>query len=142
MVCRRSGLPNQVRFLPGPPRADGSYRIRRIAFRHEADALNSLSIQHTARSAPNTSAQSGSGPAKLSLKDRLILELDMTVALRPSELFGLRWRDFNYDECRMELRFLGKIRNWRKIRKALRPVHIPKELAEDLWLWRHESKNP
>ena len=40
---------------------------------------------------------------KLALKDRLILELDMTVALRPSELFGLRWRDFNYDECLLEL---------------------------------------
>jgi integrase len=41
---------------------------------------------------------------KLALKDRLILELDMTIALRPSELFGLRWRDFNYDECLLELR--------------------------------------
>jgi integrase len=42
--------------------------------------------------------------AELSLKDRLILELDMTDALRPSELFGLRWRDFNYDECLLVLR--------------------------------------
>jgi integrase len=83
--------------------------------------------------------------AKLILKDRLILELDMTVALRPSELFGLRWRDFNYDECLLELRetvYRGKLRNWGKTRKALRPVHIPKELADDLWLWRQESKNP
>jgi integrase len=83
--------------------------------------------------------------AHLSLKDRLVLELDMTVALRPSELFGLRWRDFNYDECLLELRetvFRGKLRNWGKTRKALRPVHIPKELADDLWLWRQESKHP
>jgi len=82
---------------------------------------------------------------KLALKDRLILELDMTVALRPSELFGLRWRDFNYDECLLELRetvYRGKLRNWGKTRKALRPVHIPKELADDLWLWRQECKNP
>ncbi|HZQ91721.1 MAG TPA: tyrosine-type recombinase/integrase [Terriglobales bacterium] len=82
--------------------------------------------------------------AHLSLKDRLVLELDMTVALRPSELFGLRWRDFNYDECLLELRetvFRGKLRNWGKTRKALRPVHIPKELADDLWLWRQESKH-
>ena len=41
--------------------------------------------------------------AELSLKDRLILELDMTDALRPSELFGLRWPDFNYDEWLLEL---------------------------------------
>jgi hypothetical protein len=26
---------------------------------------------------------------------RLLLELDMTIALRPSELFGLRWKNFN-----------------------------------------------
>ena len=82
--------------------------------------------------------------AELSLKDRLILELDMTDALRPSELFGLRWRDFNYDECLLVLRqtvYRGKLRNWGKTRKALRPIHIPKELADDLWLWKQESKH-
>jgi integrase len=65
--------------------------------------------------------------AHLSLKDRLVLELDMTVALRPSELFGLRWRDFNYNECLLELRetvFRGKLRNWGKTRKA--PSSHPK----------------
>jgi integrase len=83
--------------------------------------------------------------ASLTLKDRLILELDMTDALRPSELFGLRWRDFNHEDCLLELRqtvFRGELRNWGKTRKALRPVHIPKELADDLWLWRQESKYP
>lgn len=79
------------------------------------------------------------------LKDRLILELDMTNVLRPSELFGVRWRDFNHEECLLELRetvYRGKLRNWGKTKKALRPVHIPKELADDLWLWRQESKHP
>jgi len=38
--------------------------------------------------------------------------------------------------------YRGKLRNWGKTRKALRPVHIPKELADDLWLWRQECKNP
>jgi integrase len=88
--------------------------------------------------------QRRSALANLSLKDSLILELDKTVALRPSELFGLRWRDFHHDECLLELRetvFRGKLRNWSKTRKALRPVHIPKELADDLWLWRQESKH-
>ena len=83
--------------------------------------------------------------AKLTLKDRLILELDMTDALRPSELFGLRWRDFHHDEYLLELRetvYRGKLRTWGKTRKALRPVHIPKELADDLWLWRQKCKNP
>ena len=83
--------------------------------------------------------------ANVSLKDRLVLELDMTVALRPSELFGLRWCDFNYDECLLELRetvYRSKVRNWGKTRKALRPVNLPKDLADDLWLWRQESKHP
>ncbi|HLJ88671.1 MAG TPA: tyrosine-type recombinase/integrase [Candidatus Angelobacter sp.] len=83
--------------------------------------------------------------AKLTLKDRLILELDMTNALRPSELFGLRWRDFKHDECLLELRetvYRGELRTWAKTRKALRPLHIPKELADDLWMWRQESKHP
>src|SRR6266446_9502986 len=82
--------------------------------------------------------------AKLTLKDRLILELDMTDALRPSELFGLRWRDFNHDECLLELRetvYRGKLRKWGNTRKALRPVYIPKELADDLWLWKQESEH-
>src|SRR5437773_4438860 len=30
------------------------------------------------------------------LRDRVLVELDMTNALRPSELFGLRWKRFNY----------------------------------------------
>jgi integrase len=83
--------------------------------------------------------------ANLSLQDRLTLELDMTAALRPSELFGLRWCDFDYKACLLELRqtvFRGKLRPWGKTRKALRPVHIPQELADDLWLWRQESKHP
>jgi integrase len=37
--------------------------------------------------------------------------------------------------------YRGKLRNWGKTRKALRPVHIPKELADDLWLWRQESRH-
>lgn len=68
----------------------------------------------------------------------------MTDALRPSELFGLRWRDFDYDECVLVLSqtvYRGKLRHWGKTRKALRPIHIPKELADDLWLWKQESKH-
>ena len=38
--------------------------------------------------------------------------------------------------------YRGKLRTWGKTRKALRPVHIPKGLADELWLWRQESKHP
>lgn len=33
---------------------------------------------------------------ELTLRDRILLELDMANALRPSELFALRWKCFEY----------------------------------------------
>jgi len=77
----------------------------------------------------------------LALRDRILLELDMTNALRPSELFALRWKCFNYAESKMrvfETAYNGAIRDWGKTRKSLGRVHLPKELAEDLWLWKQE----
>lgn len=84
--------------------------------------------------------------SKLSLKERLILELDMTNALRPEELFGLRWRCFHYSEkgSSLELRetaYRGKIRPWGKTKNSLRTVPIPRKLAADLWLWKQECPN-
>jgi len=78
---------------------------------------------------------------QLALRDRVLLELDMTNALRPSELFALRWKCFNYAESKMqvfETAYNGAIRPWGKTRKSLGRVHLPKELAEDLWLWKQE----
>jgi integrase len=77
--------------------------------------------------------------SKLELRDRILLELDMTNALRPGELFALRWQCFNHTECTMRLGetvYKGKIRPWGKTRKSLGVVHVPKELADDLWLWK------
>ncbi len=79
--------------------------------------------------------------SQLSLRDRILLELDMTNALRPSELFALRWKCFSYAESKMrvfETAYNGTIRTWGKTRKSLGRVHLPKELAEDLWLWKQE----
>jgi len=78
---------------------------------------------------------------QLALRDRVLLELDMTNALRPSELFALRWKCFNYAESKMqvfETAYNGAIRPWGKTRKSLGRVHLPKELGEDLWLWKQE----
>ncbi len=78
---------------------------------------------------------------QLALRDRVLLELDMTNALRPSELFALRWKCFNCAESKMqvfETAYNGAIRPWGKTRKSLGRVHLPKELAEDLWLWKQE----
>ena len=77
----------------------------------------------------------------LALRDRLLLELDMTNALRPSELFALRWKCFDPAESKMyvfETAYKGAIRAWGKTRKSLGRVHMPKELADDLWLWKQE----
>src|SRR5215469_1208220 len=77
--------------------------------------------------------------SKLALRDRILLELDMTNALRPGELFALRWRCFDHAECTMRLTetvYRGKIRPWGKTRKSLGLVHIPKELAGDLRRWK------
>ena len=82
--------------------------------------------------------------SKLELRDRILLELDMTNALRPGELFALRWQCFNHTECTMRLVetvYKGKIRPWGKTRKSLGVVHVPKELAGDLWLWKQKCPN-
>ena len=39
--------------------------------------------------------------SRLDLRDRVLLELDMTNTLRPSELFALRWKCFNLAESTM-----------------------------------------
>ena len=83
--------------------------------------------------------------SKLDLRDRVLLELDMTNALRSGELFALRWQCFSHTECTMRLVetvYKGKIRPWGKTRKSLGSVHVPKELADDLWLWKQRCPDP
>jgi integrase len=79
--------------------------------------------------------------SKLPLRDRIVLELDMTNALRPGELFALRWKCFNYRESSMRLMetvYRGKIRRRGKTKKSLCVVHVPKKLAADLRLWKQQ----
>jgi integrase len=83
--------------------------------------------------------------SRLDLRDRVLLELDMTNALRPSELFALRWKCFNLAESTMsvsETAYMGKIRPWGKTRKSLRVIHIPKNLAADLLRWKQRCPDP
>ena len=72
-------------------------------------------------------------------RDRIVLELDMTDALRPSELFALRWKCFDFENSRLiiqETVYKGKIRPWGKTRKSLTPVHLPPVLVSDLNAWK------
>jgi integrase len=79
--------------------------------------------------------------SKLILRDRILLELDMTNALRPSELFAFRWRRFDFQASTLtvaETVYKGNIRDWGKTKKSLAVIHIPHELADDLETWRLE----
>jgi integrase len=81
---------------------------------------------------------------KLAPRDRILLELDMTNALRPSELFALKWKCFDSKASTMrvtETAYKGKIRPWGKTRKSLATVHIPSVLAADLEDWRTRCPN-
>jgi integrase len=78
---------------------------------------------------------------ELGLRDRILLELDMTNALRPSELLAFRWKCFDYEASTlkiMETVYKGKIRPWGKTRKSLTIIHIPRNLADELQHWRDE----
>jgi site-specific recombinase XerD len=81
----------------------------------------------------------------LYVRDRLLLELDMTNALRPSELFGLRWKCFSEAASSMtvsETVYKGKIRPWGKTQRSLSTVHLPKDLAKQLAAWKEQSPDP
>jgi integrase len=82
---------------------------------------------------------------ELSPRDRLLLELEMTNALRPSELFALKWKSFDSEESTMKVTetvYKGKIRSWGKTRKSLAVIHIPSGLSTDLAEWRTECPDP
>ena len=83
--------------------------------------------------------------SELDDRDRLLLELDMTNALRPSELFGLRWKCFSEAASSMtvaETVYKGKIRPWGKTQRSLATVHLPKDLAKQLAAWKEQSPDP
>ena len=72
-------------------------------------------------------------------EDRILLELDMTDALRPSELFALRWKCFDPDTSSLDLQetvYRGKIRNHGKTKKSLAKIHISSFMVSDLQAWK------
>lgn len=77
----------------------------------------------------------------LELRDRIILELDMTNALRPSELFGLRWKCFDraaHAMALMETTYMGEIRDWGKTKGSLRTIPLSRDLTKELCAWELE----
>jgi len=67
--------------------------------------------------------QLGLALMELALRDRILLELDMTNALRPSELLAFRWKCFDYDACTLKITetvYKGKIRPWERPKRVSR----------------------
>lgn len=75
-----------------------------------------------------------------SRRDRLLLALDMTEALRPSELFALRWRSFDDGDTLLitETVYRRKLRPYGKTPGSLTKVHLPEGLATELREWKIE----
>jgi integrase len=70
---------------------------------------------------------------------RMALEILGEHALRPGELFALRWRCFDPTASKLVIQetvYKGKIRQWGKTRKSLAPVHLPPVLVSDLIEWK------
>ncbi len=65
-------------------------------------------------------------------RDRLLLMLEMTDALRPSELFALRWASFDNENTLSltETVYRRQLRPFGKTTKSLGKVHLPDGLAE------------
>jgi integrase len=81
--------------------------------------------------------------AKLGPRDRILLKLDMTNALRPSELFAFRWkchRSATASLMIVETVYKGKIRPYGKTKGSLVEVPIAEELSEELIAWRRASQ--
>jgi integrase len=81
--------------------------------------------------------------AETARRDRLLLMLDMTEALRPSELFALRWRSFD-DQNTLSISetvYRRTIRPFGKTPGSLSKVHLPNGLANELRRWKLDCKN-
>ena len=79
-----------------------------------------------------------------SQRDRIVLMLDMTDALRPSELFAFRWKSFDDVNTLSitETIYRRKIRPFGKTPGSMTKVHLPDGLAAELRQWKLECKAP
>ncbi|MGH9619153.1 MAG: tyrosine-type recombinase/integrase, partial [Bryobacteraceae bacterium] len=75
-------------------------------------------------------------------RDRLILRLFVLCALRPGELFALRWRCFQIDHLRVEEAiYRGNIGEPKTLASAA-IVSLPKSLTDDLAAWYERCSRP
>jgi integrase len=77
------------------------------------------------------------------LRDWILMKLDMSNALRPSELFPLRWRCFLEHSRVLDIQetvYKGKIRPFGKTKSSLTKVPIADLLASEIVEYREESR--
>lgn len=78
---------------------------------------------------------------ELRARDRVLLELDMTDALRPGELFAFRWKCFDPSTSSLKIRetvYRGKIRPRAKTEASLTNVPLPADFAADVERWKSQ----
>jgi integrase len=79
----------------------------------------------------------------ISLRDWILMKLDMSNALRPSELFPLRWRCLLEDKNILDIQetvYKGKIRPYGKTKGSLTKVPIADVLAKEIVEYREECR--
>lgn len=67
------------------------------------------------------------------------MTLEMSNALRPGELFALRWSCFNPADSTIRLKetvYKGHLRPWGKTKRSLCIIPLAEELVPELCLWR------
>ncbi len=80
---------------------------------------------------------------ELSLRDWILMKLDMSNALRPSELFPLRWRCFLEARHTLDIQetiYKGKIRPYGKTKGSIAQVPIAEVLAGEIVEYREECR--
>jgi integrase len=80
---------------------------------------------------------------QLELRDWILLKLEMSNALRPSELFGLRWKTLRPELPGIrieETTYKGKIRPYGKTEGSLTTISIAPQLMEELLDWQRECR--
>lgn len=79
---------------------------------------------------------------KAKRRDHLLLLLDVTEALRPSELFALRWRSFDNRNTLAitETVYRRQVRPFGKTPGSMTKVHLPDGLAAELRRWKAGCK--
>lgn len=79
----------------------------------------------------------------LGLRDWILMKLEMSNALRPSELFPLRWGCFLEEKRVLDIRetlYKGKIRPYGKTKGSITRVPIADVLAQEIAYYRDECR--